>query len=87
MQFDGDALTIDASMGPQEVEALGEFIRSRIDYIETIHVDEASPLACTPLLALLVSLKRARNGLKIPFIERGATTSPIYGTLHWICHE
>lgn len=87
MEFDGDALTIDLNMSMNEVREFEQFVRPRIEYIETIEVEEGSILRNSALLALLVSLKRTRPELKIPFLERGMTTSNIYGTLHWICYD
>ncbi|MDD5160098.1 MAG: hypothetical protein PHI47_08620 [Sulfuricurvum sp.] len=87
MQFDGDALTIDLNMSMEEVREFEQFVRPRIDYIETIEVDEGGILKNSALLALLVSLKRTRPELKIPFLERGVSTTGMYGTLHWICYE
>ncbi|MDD2829874.1 MAG: hypothetical protein PHW18_09905 [Sulfuricurvum sp.] len=87
MQFDGDALTIDLNMSMEEVREFEQFVRPRIEYIETIEVDEGNSLKNSALLALLVSLKRTRPELKIPFLERGVNTTGVYGTLHWICYD
>lgn len=83
MQFDGDALTIDLCMSMEEIVEFDAFVRPRIEYIETIDIEEGSPLRCSVLLALLVSLKRTRPELKIPFLEKGQSVSSVYGTLHW----
>jgi hypothetical protein len=87
MQFDGDALTIGLDMSMEEVREFEQFVRPRIEYIETIEVEEGGTINSSALLALLVSLKRTRPELRIPFLERGITTSSIYGTLHWICYD
>jgi hypothetical protein len=87
MQFDGDALTIALDMSMEEVREFEEFVRPRIDYIETIEVEEGGILKVSALLALLVSLKRTRPELNIPFLKKGMTSSSIYGTLHWMCHD
>jgi hypothetical protein len=87
MQFDGDTLTIDLSMSMEEIREFERFIRPRIEYIETINVEEGNGLASSALLALLASIKRTRRELSIPFIERGRTASPVYGTLYWMCHD
>ncbi|MDD2370351.1 MAG: hypothetical protein PHQ90_13705 [Sulfuricurvum sp.] len=87
MQFDGDALTIGLDMSMEEVREFEQFVRPRIEYIETIEVEEGGTLKSSALLALLTSLKRTRPELRIPFLERGTTTSNVYGTLHWICYD
>lgn len=87
MEFDGDALTISLNMCMEEVREFEQFVRPRIEYIETIETEEGTTLKVSALLALLVSLKRTRPELKIPFLERGTNTTGVYGTLHWICHD
>lgn len=87
MEFDGDVLTIDMSMSMEEVAQFEEFIRSRIDYVETIEVTDESSLRSSALVALLVSLKRTKPEIRIPFLEKGVLVSPKYGTIHWICHD
>lgn len=87
MEFDGDALTIDLSMGMEEIKEFEAFVRPRLEYIETIESEEGTLLQSSALLALLVSLKRTRPELKIPFLEQGMTSSDVHGTLHWICHD
>lgn len=87
MEFDGDVLTIDMSMSMEEVVQFEEFIRPRIDYVQTIEVTDESSLRSSALVALLVSLKRTKPELKIPFLEKGVFVSQKYGTIHWICHD
>lgn len=87
MQFDGDVLTIGLDMTMEEIREFEQFIRPRIEYIERIEAEEGSVLKSSALLALLASLKRTRNELSIPFLERGLTTAPAYGTLHWMCYD
>ncbi|MDD3598054.1 hypothetical protein [Sulfuricurvum sp.] len=87
MQFDGDALTIGLDMSMEEIREFEQFIRPRIEYIETIEVEEGGILKSSALLALLVSLKRTRPELKIPFLEKGVSASAVYGTLHWMCYD
>ncbi|MCX6074515.1 MAG: hypothetical protein NTY39_09375 [Campylobacterales bacterium] len=87
MQFDGDALTISLNMSMEEVREFEQFVRPRIEYIETIEVEEGSILKVSALLALLVSLKRTRPEITIPFLERGISATDVYGTLHWMGHD
>jgi len=87
MEFDGDVLTIGLNMSMEEIREFEQFVRPRLEYLETIEVEEGSVLQSSALLALLVSLKRTRSILKIPFLERGTTASSTYGTLHWMYHD
>jgi len=87
MEFDGDVLTIGLNMSMEEIREFEQFVRPRLEYLETIEVEEGSVLQSSALLALLVSLKRTRSVLKIPFLERGTTASSTYGTLHWMYHD
>jgi len=87
MQFDGDVLTIDMTMTMEEIREFEEFVRPRIEYIETIDVEAGGELKSSALISLLVSLKRSRPELNIPFLKQGFSTSASYGTVHWMCHD
>ncbi|MDO9208573.1 MAG: hypothetical protein Q7T91_10030 [Sulfuricurvum sp.] len=87
MQFDGDVLTIGLDMSMEEIREFEQFVRPRLDYIETIEIEEGTHLRSSSLLSLLVSLKRTRPELAIPFLNQGLTASTAYGTLHWMCHD
>lgn len=87
MKFDGDELTIALDMPMEAIREFEEFVRPRLEYIETIEVEEGSLLKSSALLALLVSLKRTRPELNIPFLQKGMSASGTYGTLYWICHD
>ena len=87
MEFDGDVLTIGLDMSMEEVREFEAFIRPRLEYVESIEVEEGSVKQSSALLALLVSIKRTRNDVKIPFLDRGLIASESYGTVHWIYHD
>lgn len=87
MEFNGDVLTIDIDMSMEEIIEFEEFIRSRVDYIETIDVQEDGNLQSSALIALLASLKQTKPELKIPFLEKGKLVSKMYGTINWICYD
>lgn len=87
MQFDGDVLTIELNMPMEEIREFEAFVRPRLEYIETIEAEDGTQLQHSALLALLMSLKRTKKELKIPFIERGEAISVAYGTLHWMYHD
>lgn len=87
MEFDGDILTIGLDMSMEEVREFEAFVRPRLEYLETIEVEDGTQLQSSALLSLLISLKRTRRDLKIPFLERGLITSGTYGAVHWIYHD
>ncbi len=87
MQFDGDILTIGLDMSMEEIREFEQFVRPRLEYIEMIEIEEGAALNSSALLSLLISLKRTRPEIRIPFLEQGSTTAGGYGTLHWICHD
>ena len=87
MQFDGDVLTIEPELTMEEIREFEHFVRPRLEYIETINVEEGGLLSSSAFLALLVSLKRTRPELNIPFLAQGSTTSSVYGTVHWMGHD
>lgn len=87
MLFDGDELTIALDMPMEEIREFELFVRPRLEYIETIEVEEGTLLRSSALLALLVSLKRTRPELNIPFLNQGMTAASAYGTLHWMGHD
>ncbi|WP_295020801.1 hypothetical protein [Sulfurimonas sp.] len=87
MEFNGDELTIELDMSMEEIREFEYFVRSRLEYIELIAVEEGTTLKSSALLALLVSLKRTKPELKIPFLEQGMSNSSAYGSIHWMCHD
>lgn len=87
MLFDGDELTIALDMSMEEIREFELFVRPRLEYIETIEVEEGTFLRSSALLALLVSLKRTRSQLNIPFLNQRVTAACAYGTLHWMGHD
>lgn len=87
MEIDGDVVTIDMDMSMEEVHAFEAFIRPRFEYIETIEVNDEGLLKTGALVALLVSLKKTKPDLSIPFLERRIFNAKGYGTMHWICHD
>ncbi|WP_310441295.1 hypothetical protein [Sulfurimonas sp.] len=87
MEINGDTLTIDLDMSMDEIVEFEEFIRPRIEYIEKIEIEENGLLKSSALLSLLVSIKKTRPEMEIPFLDKGWTMSPTYGTVHWIYHD
>jgi hypothetical protein len=87
MRFDGDVLTIGLDMSMEEIREFEQFVRPRLEYLGCIEVEEGSTLQSSALLSLLISLKRTRHDLKIPFLEQGKTLWNGYGTLYWMCND
>lgn len=87
MEFDGDALTIDLTMGIDEIKEFEAFVRPRIDYIDRIEIAEGGELKSSALLALLMSLKKTRREIVIPFLDNGECRSSTYGMIHWIHYD
>ncbi len=87
MEFNGDVLTVDMNMSMEEIKEFEEFIRPRIDYIETVEVEEEGVLKSSAFLAILVSLKRTKPELQIPFLDKKMLNSQVHGKIHWICHD
>lgn len=87
MKIDGDVLTIDLNLSMDEIVTLEEFIRPRIEYIERIETEDGSVLSSSALLSLLVSIKKTRPEIEIPFLEKEQIISFSLGTVHWTYHD
>ena len=87
MKIDGDILTIDLNLSMDEIVTLEEFVRPRIEYIERIETEDGSVLSSSALLSLLVSIKKTRPEIEIPFLQKEQTISFASGTVHWTYHD
>lgn len=87
MKIDGDVLTIDLNLSMDEIVTLEEFVRPRIEYIERIETEDGSVLSSSALLSLLVSIKKTRPEIEIPFLQKEQTISFVSGTVHWTYHD
>lgn len=87
MELHGNTLTVGSGLGMEEIRELEQFVRSRLDEIGRIEVEAETLLQSSALIALLVSLKRSRPELEIPFLEQKKVVSSACGTLHWVCHD
>ncbi|WP_304543413.1 hypothetical protein [Sulfurimonas microaerophilic] len=87
MEFNGDVLTIDSDMTIDGIKEFEEFIRPRIEYIETIEVEDENGLTSSALLSILASLKKTYPQLEIPFLEKRVARFEGQGTINWICHD
>ena len=89
MQIDGDRLNISLDMTQADIDELKKFVLPRLEYIEEVGFeggDDEMPLS-SALIAFLVSLKKTRSDIKIPFIDGGGFDFKKLGKAEWICHE
>jgi hypothetical protein len=83
MSIDGDVLEIELDMGLDDVVTLHDFVKSRLEYIESIEiVGTKDQFVSSSLFALLFSLKKSKPSLTIPLIDSSAEITE-YGILHW----
>lgn len=89
MQIDGDRLNISLDMTQADIEELRKFVLPRLEYIEEVGFeggDDEIPLS-SALISFLVSLKKTKSDIKIPFIDGGGCDFKKLGKAEWICHE
>lgn len=83
MSIDGDVLEIELDMGLDDVVILSEFVKSRLEYIESIEVVGAhDQFVSSSLFTLLFSIKKTKPSIKIPLIDTSSQLSE-FGTLYW----
>jgi len=88
MTVDGERLIISMDMDLDEVVELKEFIAPRIEYIDEIVFEENEmPFVTSSLLQLLVSVKRTRPDMVIPFLDGGDADVKPFGKQYWKLHE
>lgn len=89
MQIDGDRLNISLDMTQADIDELKKFVLPRLEYIEEVGFeggDDEMSLS-SALIAFLVSLKKTKSNIKIPFIDGGGFDFKKLGKAEWICHE
>jgi len=89
MCIDGDVLELDIEMDLEEVKALKEFVKDRLDYIEEISIlrsKEGVPVTSS-LFSLLFCMKKAKPTLKIPCIDEMSYDLESFGMMYWSAHE
>ena len=83
MTIDGNVLDIDLDMSLEDVIALYDFIKNRLNYIESIEITGShDQFVSSSLFSLLFCIKKSKPSLKIPLIDAPADMSE-YGTLYW----
>lgn len=89
MYIDGDVLELDIDMDLEDVKALKDFVKDRLEYIEEItfvNVQESTP-KCSSLFQLLYVIKQAKPSIKIEFLDNAFYELSGYGKMYWIAHE
>ena len=91
MQIDGDKLNIPLDLRSEDIEGLKSFVEPRLEYIEEVGFEDEEGIedfpASSALIAFLVSLKKTKSNIKIPFIDGGGFDFKKLGKAEWICHE
>jgi formyltetrahydrofolate hydrolase len=86
MYIDGDVLELDIEMDLEEVKALEQFAKERLQYIEEIVLlvsKEGHPLS-SALFTLLFWIKRQKPSIKIEAIDSKQLNLESYGTMYWV---
>jgi len=83
MIVDGENLIVSCDEAQDEIEELHDFIKPRLEYIETITVESDVKLASSLLLQLLVSIKKSKPSMKVTILDGGTHESKFYGTMYW----
>jgi len=83
MIVDGENLIVSCDEAQDEIEELYDFIKPRLDYIESITVESDVKLASSLLLQLLVSIKKSKPSMNISILGGEVHESKFYGAMYW----
>ncbi|GHV58835.1 hypothetical protein FACS1894103_1020 [Campylobacterota bacterium] len=85
MYIDGDRLIISIDSDLNEVNELGEFVKSRMEYIEGVDFEQDKPshFGSSALFALLAAMKTTKPELDIPLFAAGGFDMAEMGVLYW----
>lgn len=86
MIVDGENLIVSLDADRDEIISIFEFIKPRLEFIESISVEEDVPLVSSLLLQLLVSVKKSNPQITISVLDDNILEKR-YGTLHWKIDE
>lgn len=86
MIVDGENLIVSLDADRDEIMSTYEFIKPRLEYIESISVEEDVPLVSSLLLQLLVSVKKSNPEINISVLD-DAELAKRYGTVQWKMNE
>ncbi len=84
MTIDGDTIEIELDMDIEDVTELKNFVKDRLEYIETIKVvGDRKMFTSSSLFQLLFSIKKTRPEIAIEAID-GDLKLEQYGVMHWV---
>lgn len=87
MIIDGDVLKIDLSMDLDEVVEFKEFVKDRLEYIESIELEgETKEFTSSALFQILYSIKQSKPSMRIDCITQDLELDN-FGKIHWIENE
>ena len=86
MIVDGENLIISLDADRDEIVSTYEFIKPRLEFIESISVEEDVPLVSSLLLQLLVSVKKSNPEINISVLDDNELAKR-YGTVQWKMNE
>jgi hypothetical protein len=85
MTIDGDVIEIELSDDIEAVIELKEFVKNRLNYIDTINVvGDKETFTTSSLFQLLMSIKKTQPEINIPILDEGSVALSQFGKLYWI---
>lgn len=70
MNIKQGVLYIDSNLNNQEIQELSEEIKNSIEEIKEVIIDEKSVITSSCLFTLLCSIKKSKNDVLIPILEK-----------------
>ena len=70
MNIQNGILCLDASIDNTEIESITQFIKENIMQINEVIIDEKSIVTSSCLFALLSSIKKTKEDISIPFLDK-----------------
>lgn len=70
MNIQNGILCLDASIDNAEIESITQFIKENIMQINEVIIDEKSIVTSSCLFALLSSIKKTKEDISIPFLDK-----------------
>ena len=86
MIVDGENIILSLDSDRDEIISVYEFIKPRLEFIESINFEEDTPLVSSLLIQLLVSVKNSNPEIRISVLD-DAVLSQRYGVLNWKIDE
>ena len=85
-EVDGDELRLSLNMQLDDVIHFYDFIKDKLEYIEAINIEEEEfeIFETSALFQLLVSIKKTKPSISIPFIDNKEVKFTEYGVIKWV---